>query len=388
MERREKVRKELQKEGIDLAILVSPSNVSYCTEFEVPYWPAFMGDMSKGLPMVLAMIGTDSGICQIVASEFYKKKLARANWENAVCYRPFSYEVYDDAEENFKNALVGAIDKVCGKVNRIVIGIEWECCPVCVIEAIRECYPHTVFKNVSKVVERARCIKLPGELAKIRMAAKVADTAQEKLNEISKKPGEYTELDIWFQVQMAVSNQTKTLTPFVGELVTGKRTGLSDYPLGPTGRKVEKGDIAIMDISPRVEGYWADCSNVVVLWDEPNQEQLRYFYAVKDIYEAGREIIRPGVRFVDVNRKMEEMYQKHHFGICSYQGHQIGASVNETPRFTYHEEAVLEEDMVVCIEPQIYTGQSGNTGVRLERMLHVTAEGAEELNHFSWGIEK
>ena len=47
---------------------------------------------------------------------------------------------------------------------------------------------------------------------------------------------------------------------------------------------------------------------------------------------------------------------------------------------------VLEENMVVCIEPQMYTGKAGKTGVRLERMLHVTGNGAVELNHFPWGL--
>ena len=83
---------------------------------------------------------------------------------------------------------------------------------------------------------------------------------------------------------------------------------------------------------------------------------------------------------------MEEAYKKNGFRMCSYQGHQIGASVNEKPRFTYHDNAVLEENMVVCIEPQLYTGPSGKTGVRLERMLHVTKDGARELNHFRWGM--
>lgn len=387
MNRTEKIKYELKRDGIQIAVLTSLANVIYSTGFEVPYWSAFMGDMSKGLPMTAAVLGVESELWEIAASKFYESRLVGAGFENIQCYRAFQHETRDDAGNNFKRALSDAIQKVCGKGKKIVVGIEWESCPVCVKEVILELYPQAVLKNISPLLERARCIKLPEELELLKQAAKAADAAQEKLYEISRDPQECTELQIWFEVQKAVSEQTQVLTPFVGELVTGPRAGLSDYPLGPTSRKVEKGDIAIMDISPRVGGYWGDCSNAVVFWDKPNQEQVRYFQAVKDIYEAGREAIQPGVRFSEVNRRMEEMYQKHGFGISSYQGHQIGASVNEVPRFTYFEDALLEENMVVCIEPQIYTGASGKTGVRLEKMLHVTKSGAEELNHFRWGIE-
>lgn len=142
-----------------------------------------------------------------------------------------------------------------------------------------------------------------------------------------------------------------------------------------------------MDVGPRVGGYWSDCSNVVVFWQEPNEEQIRYFQAVKAAYEAGRDAIYPGVSFRAVNDAMTEAYRKHGFELCSYLGHQIGVNVNEEPRFTLHETEVLEEDMVVCIEPQLYTGAAGSTGVRLEKMLHVTKTGARELNQFAWGIE-
>ena len=143
-----------------------------------------------------------------------------------------------------------------------------------------------------------------------------------------------------------------------------------------------------MDVGPRVSGYWSDCSNVAVFWQEPNKEQLRYFRAVKAAYEAGRDAIRPGKTFLEVNEAMSAAYVQHGFSLCSYLGHQIGVQVNEKPRFTLFDYTVLEENMVVCIEPQLYSGKSGVTGVRLEKMLHVTKNGARELNHFSWGIEE
>lgn len=388
MGRKEKVIKELKKAEINLAILTSPPNVTYASGFEVPYQPAFMGDMSDGLPMVMTCIGTESNEIWMAASEFYRSRLEKARQERVLYFRSFTHEEKNNVFDNFSKVLIEMIHKCISRTTHLRIGIEKEQCPVCVLNILKDVFHNISFVDVSEHMRRARFIKTDDEIMSLKRAAGAADAAQMRLYEISQEEGEYTELDIWFEVQKAVCRQTGRLTPFVGELVTGPRTGLSDYPLGPSERKVKKGDIAIMDISPRVEGYWADCSNVVVFWEKPDGEQLRYFKAVKEIYESGRDVIRPGVTCREVNEKMEKVYKKHGFEICSYQGHQIGVSVNEIPRFTYCDETVLEENMVVCIEPQIYTGARGKTGVRLERMLHITRDGARELNHFRWGIDE
>lgn len=387
MGRKEKIISELKSAGIDLAILTSPPNVTYASGFEVPYWPAFMGDMSDGLPMVITCIGTESNEIWMAASEFYKSKIERAGRQSVLYFRSFTHEAENNVFENFSRTLMETVGKCVSGTTHLTVGIEKERCPVCVLDNLKEAFNNITFIDVSECMSRVRLIKTDDEIMKLKQAAGAADAAQMKLYEIAQEEGEYTELDIWFEVQKAVCRQTGALTPFVGELVTGPRTGLSDYPLGPSERKVKRGDIAIMDISPRVEGYWADCSNVVVFWDKPDEEQLRYFEAVKDIYESGRDAIKPGVTCREVNEKMERVYKKHGFEICSYQGHQIGVSVNEIPRFTYCDETVLKENMVVCIEPQIYTGARGKTGVRLERMLHITQNGACELNKFRWGLD-
>ena len=59
-------------------------------------------------------------------------------------------------------------------------------------------------------------------------------------------------------------------------------------------------------------------------------------------------------------------------------GHGVGLAVHERPGFGKTSAAVLEEDMVVTIEPGIYLPGWG--GVRLENMVRVTKDGCENLN--------
>src|SRR5207245_28033 len=70
-----------------------------------------------------------------------------------------------------------------------------------------------------------------------------------------------------------------------GELVTGARTA-QVAPGGPVGRQIAIGEGALLDISPRVAGYWADCTNTVVFGAEPTAEQRRYFDAARESCEA------------------------------------------------------------------------------------------------------
>lgn len=377
--------RHLQKEEFDIVILVSQPNVIYASEFEVPYFGGFMSDMAASVPMVTAVIDVKNEKIDLIASDFYRSKLEREGLGEKTEFFPcFSHMACYNPMENYEKSLESVLMKN-GKCNKI--GIEYSAAPYCLVRAVKKIWPEVVIENAGPSVEAARRIKTEKEIELIEKAALAADAAQNRLVELSKEPGDYTELDIWFEVQKSVAKVTGRMDAFYGELVTGPRTGLSDYPLGPTDRKIEKGDIAIMDVGPRVAGYWSDCSNTAVFWKEPNEEQLKYFKAVRAAYDAGRDLIKPGKTFKEVTGVMEQVYKAHGFSLGSYLGHQIGVNVNETPRFTLWEEAALEENMVVCIEPQLYTGSAGSTGVRLERMLHVTKDGAKELNRFKWGIE-
>ncbi len=382
----EKVIDRMKEKGMDLAVITNSSNIRYVTGFDMPAASGWMGDVSDGLPMAAAVVSASLGEVILAASDLYRNMVFRAGIMDGEFYRSFTHLEKNDPEENFAEAFRKILGKAGNGKDRPVIGIEPNDTTLAVAEQIKTAFPEASLENASQILRDCRYIKTLEDIRGLKEAARAADASQMRLYEISKTEGAYTELDIWYEVQKAASEAVGAPVPFTGELVTGARTGLSDYPLGPTTRKVEKGDISIMDISPRVNGYWGDCSNSVVFWAEPDEEQKQYFRAVLDAYQAGLEAIRPGARFNEVNRIMEEQYKKHGLAFCSYQGHQIGCSVNEKPRFTYVDDSVLEKNMVVCIEPQMYTGKAGKTGVRLERMLHVTGNGAVELNRFPWGL--
>ena len=73
----EKVFHIMKEKGMDLAVLIDPADIKYVSGFEVPFWPAWMGDVSNGLPMVTAIVDAKREQVQLVASDMYRNKIIR-----------------------------------------------------------------------------------------------------------------------------------------------------------------------------------------------------------------------------------------------------------------------------------------------------------------------
>ena len=74
----EKVFHTMKEKGMDLAVLLDPADIKYVSGFEVPFWPAWMGDVSNGLPMVTAIVDAKREQIQLVASDMQSQILINA----------------------------------------------------------------------------------------------------------------------------------------------------------------------------------------------------------------------------------------------------------------------------------------------------------------------
>lgn len=236
----EKVIEKMKEQGMDFAVLTNPANIRYISGFEVPFWPAWMGDVSNGNPMITAIVDTEQKKVRLVASDMYKNKILRAGITDAVLWRSFTHLEINDADYNYETVLSNVLSEVANGKKKPVVGIEPNYTVMHILSVLKNKFPNCTFESAAQILTEVRYIKTPEDILNLTEVARVADAAQQKLIEISKSEGDYTELDIWFEVQKVVSHAAGCLTPFVGELVTGPNTGLSDYPLGPTCRKVKK----------------------------------------------------------------------------------------------------------------------------------------------------
>ena len=155
----EKVFHTMKEKGMDLAVLIDPADIKYVSGFEVPFWPAWMGDVSNGLPMVTAIVDAKREQVQLVASDMYRNKIIRTGITNAFYFRSFTHLENNDVDDNYKSNMEHALGEAADGRNSLVVGIEENYIPECTMSVIRKVIPQCTFENATQVLRSARYIK-------------------------------------------------------------------------------------------------------------------------------------------------------------------------------------------------------------------------------------
>ena len=159
-------------------------------------------------------------------------------------------------------------------------------------------------------------------------------------------------------------------------VASGERSAM---PHGrPTSRKIQRGDIIVIDMGAVWEGYYSDITRTVCL-GKPSDEARNIFALLQKAQEAAYKAIRPGAIAKDVDWAARKVIQDAGFGdhFSHGLGHGIGLEVHEAPSLRKTGDQVLEAGMVVTVEPGVYT--PGKFGMRLEDDVLVTESGCQVL---------
>ena len=385
MENIDKLSAILEKRGIDICVISSQENLVYSTGYDLP--PPLSADkaFAEGLPLAFSILDV---------SERKVKLVIQSGLAPSVKKDPameiYTWDIYDHFKPySLYNNFTKAVDLAFGAVKKPIktIGIEPNTVPQILLDIASK---HSsgggkeILNNVSQDLFAARKIKSDAELAFLSLSAKAADAAQEMLNQCSASYG-MTDYEVWFKCLEAASKVCGSPAVVSGELVTGANTRAVNYPGGPKGITIQKGDAGIMDFSVRLNGYWCDCCNVVVFGDKATEHQKHYFDTTEAAFDAAVKAIKPGTKCSEVFKAAEKAYEKHGEKVPHYIGHQIGCTVNENPRIVPYDDTIIEQNMVFSLEPGCYEGGQGVTGSRTEKMVYVTASGCEVFNKFKWG---
>jgi Xaa-Pro dipeptidase len=265
------------------------------------------------------------------------------------------------------------------------LGVESRTTPYAVIELLARDFPKLQLVNVEDALQTARLTKTEREIALLRRAAHIGDIGHNALIELTRTAG-LNEFEMWAELTMHMFRVVGHDIPVSGELVTGPRTCAVNYPNGPRDRVTQAGDAVLMDISQRVDGYWSDVTNTLVVAAEPTPHQRKFARASQAAFDAAADGLRIGKRASDAWRAANDAYVKHGITMPHYMGHQIGVTVNELPRVVPYDDTPIQAGMVFSLEPGAYEGVGGTCGARSEKMVLVTASGPEVLSEFEWGI--
>jgi Xaa-Pro dipeptidase len=148
-----------------------------------------------------------------------------------------------------------------------------------------------------------------------------------------------------------------------------------------TGRRLESGDLVLIELATCVNGYWSDLTRTAAV-GSPKPEVEEILSIVRDAQQTAIDGIRPGVSAGHIDALARDKIAA--AGLSSYFTHHTGHHVG----FRYHdpgflilpgESSMLEPGMVVTIEPGVYVPERGG-GARIEDNILVTESGHEVLS--------
>jgi len=229
--------------------------------------------------------------------------------------------------------------------------------------------------DVEPAIYDMRRRKDTDELARLRKAIAGTGAMHRRAREII-TPG-ITELDVFNELQAAAVRE-------YGEMLTG--TG-NDYACGerggaPRNRRIEAGELYILDLGPAFRGYFADNTRVTAVGGKPTDEQLAAHARILPVFEMVEREVKPGKSCRELFQQAHEwLNQPKSWEFEHHLGHGIGLYPHEAPHLNPCWDDTFQEGEVFAVEPGLYS-DSLRAGIRLENNYLVTATGVELLTPF------
>jgi Xaa-Pro dipeptidase len=207
-------------------------------------------------------------------------------------------------------------------------------------------------------VEEIRRVKTPEEIEWIRTAADLADRGYEHFVRVC-EPG-MTEFELVAEVESYIkSNGAEDnfmLVASGGTEVTGMKP--------PTARRLQPGDSVTTELTPQINGYYAQICRTLVI-GAPNAAQQEAYGIFSAAQQAAQDFLRPGVDISDVARVQNDVFRSRGYGdytgpkYTRVRGHNLGLYPDELPHVLENVHYLCKKDMVLIAHPNTYLPLSG-----------------------------
>jgi len=123
-----------------------------------------------------------------------------------------------------------------------------------------------------------------------------------------------------------------------------------------------------------IDGYCSDLTRMFFL--SPLREEEQVWSFLQKVHDHIVKELRPGVAIATLQQMGDRLIREGGYekGLVHGIGHFLGLEVHEGFRFQDAEDQVLQEGMVLTIEPGIYL--PGKFGLRFENLFQITKKGA------------
>jgi methionyl aminopeptidase len=147
----------------------------------------------------------------------------------------------------------------------------------------------------------------------------------------------------------------------------------------PDGTILKEGDIVNVDVTPILDGYYADASMTFFV-GSPGKEAQKIVAVSRECLRRGVAAVKPGNRIGDIGYAIQKYAEAQGCSVVrEYVGHGTGFEFHEPPQVPHYgkkgEGVPLVPGMVFTIEPMINLGKP-NLHVLADRWTAVTDDGS------------
>jgi Xaa-Pro dipeptidase len=367
-EQRQHAHTYLKAKGIERALFANPSTVKWLTGFAPPVQVG-ANFFAGGPPLVWY----EAGHFTLLVVDAYATDTAAFDRQGdgaVITYPGYTIEQPLAGADHLTLALRQAV----GKSGAGKIGVEERDVPAYFLAIVRE-----VLSGGAEVIsvdgwlEPLRRVKTAEELTKLRENFALTDIGHAAARQ-AMAAGK-REIDVWTEIHSAIQQAAGRRVPLGNDCVVGYReNNIGGWPLE---YEIRPHDSLIVDLSTILHGYWSD-SCATYYAGEPTSQQIAMHRTAAEALELGISLIKPGAVAKEIDQKLRRFMAAAGYPVYPHHtGHGIGVIGHEAPRLVPYNDETLQEGMVIMLEPGIYL--PGETSVRLEDAVLVTADGAEVL---------
>lgn len=369
-QRTKKARDLMAAERLDALLITWDRNIRYFTGFYTQGWinpsrPRYFLLPLEGEPVAIVPSGQAIGFRQ-------------TSWVTDIRTWP-APRPQDDGF----SLIVDAIRSRVTRKGRLAVesGLEMRIgTPVAEYLKIRDALDDVAFVDATPVIRPLRNVKSPAELAYMRRMSQIASDAFDDFARVF-GPGQ-TERSVYRTFHRLLIDHGADEVPYV--IPVGGPHGYDQINTAPSDRVLATGDLLLVDVCASLRGYFADFDRNFALGRAADEFVEAYALAF-EATQAGIDAVRPGRTAEDVFGAMAKVLDPAGRPQLpsGRMGHGVGMDSAEPPSLMPDDHTVLQEGMVLAIEPFVTLPAMEQMPWRLmvhEEDVVVTQTGCEVLS--------
>ena len=287
-------------------------------------------------------------------------------------------------------AMTSVTMQVCDYLNEI--GVEgkrvgvssFSIMPVSWYEQFQQNLSPQEWVDASELVWKERLIQSDEEIVMSKHSAKLGDAAWNRIRECAGEGISELEIRAEMDAVMLPGAGTENFNMMgLGSMANGGEAPWG-YVIPQTDRKMEKGDAVLLEISPRVNGYWNQLVRVLCL-GQPESWLIEAYDLVRRARDATLEVLGPDKPMIGLVDAMNKVFADSGREVWPYGlVHLTGLDLTDymiTPKST----GTLKPNQIVTVHPMYQL--SSNRQIFWGESYVITENGFEPINISSDKLE-